>query len=89
MQNRPGYLPGLFAIKKALTTVNILERKSSQEFYLLSTIGGAGGIRTRYLLTASQALSQLSYSPRSDFKFSIKPLKIQGNLALDLSLEVC
>ena len=25
--------------------------------------GGAGGIRTRYLLTASQALSQLSYSP--------------------------
>ena len=26
--------------------------------------GGAGGIRTPYLLTASQALSQLSYSPR-------------------------
>lgn len=25
--------------------------------------GGAGGVRTRYLLTASQALSQLSYSP--------------------------
>ncbi len=29
--------------------------------------GGAGGIRTRYLLTASQALSQLSYSPKCDF----------------------
>ena len=27
--------------------------------------GGAGGIRTRYLLTASQALSQLSYSPET------------------------
>ena len=25
--------------------------------------GGAGGIRTPYLLTASQTLSQLSYSP--------------------------
>ena len=30
------------------------------------TFGGAGGIRTRYLLTASQALSQLSYSPLFD-----------------------
>ena len=27
------------------------------------SIGGAGGDRTRDLLTASQALSQLSYSP--------------------------
>ena len=26
-------------------------------------LGGAGGIRTLYLLTASQTLSQLSYSP--------------------------
>jgi site-specific DNA recombinase len=26
--------------------------------------GGAGGIRTLYLLTASQTLSRLSYSPR-------------------------
>jgi hypothetical protein len=28
-------------------------------------IGGADGIRTHYLLTASQTLSQLSYSPTS------------------------
>ena len=27
--------------------------------------GGADGIRTHYLLTASQTLSQLSYSPTS------------------------
>ena len=32
---------------------------------VMSTVraGGAGGIRTPYLLTASQTLSQLSYSP--------------------------
>ena len=30
-------------------------------------IGGAGGIRTRYLLLAKQALSRLSYSPDSVF----------------------
>ena len=30
---------------------------------LASATGGAGGIRTPYLLTASQTLSQLSYSP--------------------------
>jgi site-specific DNA recombinase len=29
----------------------------------IDTFGGAGGIRTPYLLTASQTLSQLSYSP--------------------------
>ena len=29
----------------------------------IDTLGGAGGIRTPYLLTASQTLSQLSYSP--------------------------
>ena len=28
-------------------------------------VGGADGIRTHYLLTASQTLSQLSYSPTS------------------------
>jgi site-specific DNA recombinase len=30
----------------------------------VDTFGGAGGIRTPYLLNAIQALSQLSYSPR-------------------------
>ena len=29
----------------------------------LNRIGGAGGIRTPYLLTASQTFSQLNYSP--------------------------
>ena len=39
----------------------------TEETTVLSTIhyGGAGGIRTLYLLTASQTLSQLSYSPAS------------------------
>ena len=40
--------------------------------------GGAGGIRTRYLLTASQALSQLSYSPRCSLKISIKLNEFQA-----------
>ncbi len=31
--------------------------------YRLRINGGADGIRTHYLLTASQTLSQLSYSP--------------------------
>jgi hypothetical protein len=47
--------------------------------------GGAGGIRTPYLLTASQALSQLSYSPEAILKFSIKPIGIQEEPALDFS----
>ena|GEM_PF-2445914 len=47
--------------------------------------GGAGGIRTHYLLTASQALSQLSYSPEAILKFSIKPIGIQEEPALDFS----
>ncbi len=37
------------------------------------TFGGAGGIRTPYLLTASQTLSQLSYSP-TQFKNIAKQL---------------
>ena len=38
---------------------------NSETAEVLDTVqyGGAGGVRTRYLLTASQALSQLSYSP--------------------------
>ena len=34
-----------------------------REVLPIDTFGGAGGIRTLYLLTASQTLSQLSYSP--------------------------
>ena len=38
---------------------------NSETAGVLDTVqyGGAGGVRTRYLLTASQALSQMSYSP--------------------------
>jgi hypothetical protein len=36
-----------------------------QFFALSQKIGGAGGDRTLDLLTASQALSQLSYSPKN------------------------
>ena len=36
--------------------------------FLDSKSGGAGGIRTPYLLTASQTLSQLSYSPEFPFE---------------------
>ena len=37
-----------------------IEAKVRRYYYLN---GGADGIRTHYLLTASQTLSQLSYSP--------------------------
>ena len=39
------------------------EGRKKWKFYLINTPGGAGGIRTRYLLTASQTFSQLNYSP--------------------------
>ena len=39
---------------------------SIQNGYCFSFNGGAEGIRTPYLLTASQTLSQLSYSPMTD-----------------------
>ena len=42
--------------------------------------GGAGGIRTPYLLTASQTLSQLSYSP-TQFENIAKQL---GKLKLEV-----
>ena len=35
----------------------------NKEVLPIVTSGGADGIRTHYLLTASQTLSQLSYSP--------------------------
>ncbi len=38
-------------------------RRSRQGVLPIVPFGGAGGIRTLYLLTASQTLSQLSYSP--------------------------
>ena len=55
------------------------DRKDKEQVGVLpiETSGGAGGIRTRYLLTASQALSQLSYSPKCVSKSSIKPHQIQ------------
>ena len=37
--------------------------KSETEVLPIDTLGGAGGIRTPYLLTASQTFSQLNYSP--------------------------
>ena len=50
----------------------------------LNRIGGADGIRTHYLLTASQTLSRLSYSPtpRSLAKNSAKlnHLRLSDNL---------
>ena len=41
------------------------EGKSADEMTVLCSVhhGGAGGIRTRYLLTASQMFSQVNYSP--------------------------
>ena len=39
------------------------ETKEQVEVLPIDTPGGAGGIRTPYLLTASQTLSRLSYSP--------------------------
>ena len=41
----------------------------------IDMIGGADGIRTHYLLTASQTLSQLSYSPTPE-SLAKKPNKL-------------
>ena len=46
---------------QTLPPSGFLGRGNSGEFYRIN--GGADGDRTRDLLTASQALSQLSYSP--------------------------
>ncbi len=51
--------------------------------------GGAGGIRTRYLLTASQALSQLSYSPRAPKILAQAVANCKGKSELDFSYWVC
>ena len=60
-------------------------RRSWRGVLGIVTLSGAGGIRTPYLLTASQALSQLSYSPEAIIKSSIKPIGIQEEPALDFS----
>ena len=39
------------------------KEKVTVEVLPIVTLGGAGGIRTPYLLTASQTFSQLNYSP--------------------------
>ena len=33
----------------------------------INTLGGAGGIRTPYLITASDAFSQVNYGPADSF----------------------
>ena len=48
---------------------------------LMESIGGAGEDRTRDLLTASQALSQLSYSP------TIKSNAVAALILLHLSMQ--
>jgi hypothetical protein len=53
--------------------VGFRKMQKELEFYIETTTGGAGGIRTPYLLTASQTLSQLSYSP-TQFKNIAKQL---------------
>ena len=50
--------------------------KKQTEVLSIETFGGAGGARTPDLLTASQTLSQLSYSPTL-FHLTKKPLSIQ------------
>lgn len=37
--------------------------KNGKEVLPIETLGGAGGIRTLYLLTASQTFSQVNYGP--------------------------
>ena len=60
-------------------TTRILLHSCDKDFALIATRavdsefvlnGGADGIRTHYLLTASQTLSQLSYSPAIKYQFS-------------------
>jgi hypothetical protein len=45
--------------------LNLTEANEEMEQvgFVKMTFGGAGGIRTPYLLTASQTFSQLNYSP--------------------------
>ena len=45
------------------STIHVFELVPQEAQSPPNTLGGAGGIRTPYLLTASQTLSQLSYSP--------------------------
>ena len=70
-------------------TIPLPSKGSLQETAaVLDTIhyGGAGGIRTRYLLTASQALSQLSYSPRIASYSSTKTQVLQHKPCLTLAM---
>ena len=39
------------------------EASDEEQKFCLLNLGGAGGIRTPYLLTASQTFSRLNYSP--------------------------
>ena len=48
--------------------------KVAAEVLPINTFGGAGGIRTRYLLTASQTFSQVNYGP-----INIKPCPIYSS----------
>jgi hypothetical protein len=50
-------------LKGAANSVDKFVQKLATICKLLQAGGGADGIRTHYLLTASQTLSQLSYSP--------------------------
>jgi site-specific DNA recombinase len=43
--------------------MNNTQKKGGEKCLTKVTFGGAGGIRTPYLLTASQTFSQLNYSP--------------------------
>ena len=51
--------------KASWHTNRLIDHNLAGPFFVVRTIGigGADGIRTHYLLTASQTLSQLSYSP--------------------------
>ncbi len=46
---------------------NISLAQVHHQIFLVAKFGGADGDRTRDLLTASQALSQLSYSPLNSY----------------------
>jgi hypothetical protein len=84
----PGIALGLLPSRQALaqtTRQNIpvnSGRVSTIRGEALVTVvdGGADGIRTHYLLTASQTLSRLSYSPNT----AVNITKAVGELKLDV-----
>ena len=63
--DRNALFPGKVVKKSQLLMLDKVSLESGPRsgYHVLAPNGGADGIRTRYLLTASQVFSQLNYGP--------------------------